>query len=259
MNSKLEWLLKCADHLTANSRSGASINVITILHSLSISLQYSFLPDRITRGILTRTTDNSYSIIINRRERSNKPLLNQERFTIAHEIAHYLLIKQYKWNPLKGDDLEQVEAFCNDFAGRLLVPPQSTKALIFDSGLTLFGSLKSLQKRLKVSWRVLGLQVPKYQPNIAICLSAMRPSKTENLRIRCLWGSSSCKDMPWNTGRYVITNTAFDIGFRAAWRGATENGYSSVNQLSYSIYSSKDPIFGGNILTCALKRQPPLE
>ena len=51
----------------------------------------------------------------------NKSLLNQNdrlRFTVLHELAHYLFAKQFQENLSE----KQIERYCNDFAGAFLLP-----------------------------------------------------------------------------------------------------------------------------------------
>jgi hypothetical protein len=73
------------------------------------------------------------------RSHGRRALLSpQERFTIAHELGHYILMRDTAFRPQRDADYWLGEQLCNRFASRLLIPdslldplvePQSSREL----------------------------------------------------------------------------------------------------------------------------------
>jgi hypothetical protein len=58
------------------------------------------------------------------------PLSPQERFTIAHELGHYILMRDTVFRPQRDADYWLGEQLCNRFASQLLIPDSLLDKLV---------------------------------------------------------------------------------------------------------------------------------
>lgn len=102
------------------------------------------LPDNISGRISYDFGKNSYIIAVNENHHPNR-----QRFTIAHELGHYVLGHGSKEDVLyrNGEsDPDEVEA--NAFAAEILMPKGVVRHLIFEQDIT---DIRVLAKKLWVS------------------------------------------------------------------------------------------------------------
>lgn len=102
------------------------------------------LPDNISGRINYDFNKNSYIITVNENHHPNR-----QRFTIAHELGHYVLGHGSKEDVLyrNGDsDPDEIEA--NAFAAEILMPQGVIRHLIFEQDIT---DIRILAKKLWVS------------------------------------------------------------------------------------------------------------
>jgi hypothetical protein len=64
-----------------------------------------------------------------RRQRRPAPIEAFERFTIAHELGHYVLATQTGHRPRRESEYWLCESLCNEFASELLMPPRLFSSL----------------------------------------------------------------------------------------------------------------------------------
>ena len=99
--------------------------------------------------------------------------VKRDRFTIAHEIGHYLMpwhdtLQQWD-NTINFDLDDKIEQEANDFASELLVPEEYLLQDIKDKKLTL-DLIKSLSEKYNVSLVVMARRILKYSQVEAIAL-----------------------------------------------------------------------------------------
>ncbi len=86
---------------------------------------------------------------------NSKDLPEAQVFTLLHELGHVVLRRSgigIPDNAFFSRSVDEVEAWCNEFAGGLLLPADLTRAIFSESSrLTDTGTLNSLAKRLNVS------------------------------------------------------------------------------------------------------------
>lgn len=124
MSIRRKTIRALAERLLAeHSVRRAPVNVKSIAKSLGLVVNYSATDDSIS-GFLFRKLDEPAVIGVN----SGQSEVRQ-RFTIAHELGHYLLhgtemhVDRFKWRSdvsSKGTDIEEKEA--NLFAAEFLMP-----------------------------------------------------------------------------------------------------------------------------------------
>jgi IrrE N-terminal-like domain len=66
--------------------------------------------------------NEAWEVVLIRRGAQPAPVSPQERFTIAHELAHYLLLTKTHFRPRRTREYWLGEELCNHFAARLLIP-----------------------------------------------------------------------------------------------------------------------------------------
>lgn len=63
------------------------------------------------------------------RPAQRRGLTPRERFTIAHEIGHYVLLQEASFRPQRRRDYWLGESLCQEFASRLLIRPKVVEAV----------------------------------------------------------------------------------------------------------------------------------
>ncbi|PYE89963.1 ImmA/IrrE family metallo-endopeptidase [Phyllobacterium leguminum] len=107
--------------LINRSKRSAPVDVETLSHALGVPVHYANL-DNDTSGMIEKTGPNEFRIIVN----ANHPETRQ-RFTIAHELGHYMLHRH-----LIGDGIDENRAYRSSVNGiyknRNIGPAQETQA-----------------------------------------------------------------------------------------------------------------------------------
>jgi hypothetical protein len=129
--------------------SSIPVDVEAIATDFGIPVSYETLPDNIS-GHITRDegTRAGYRIGINSKDHERR-----QRFTLAHEIAHYILhrdlldaglVDSALYRSKLSDDLERQ---ANRFAAEILLPPHAVRSEFKAAG----GSMAALAAKFNVS------------------------------------------------------------------------------------------------------------
>ena len=124
---------KRAEELFAQHGSEIPVQVVAIAKSLNLRIFTIRMPEFIgslPSGVLAETEDYSWSIFL-----KNTDSLTRQRFTIAHELGHFLL---HRGQPFvdafvagetfyRSDEDNEVEKEANYFAACLLMPAVEVK------------------------------------------------------------------------------------------------------------------------------------
>jgi hypothetical protein len=128
------------------------------------------------------------------------PLGRHERFTIAHEIAHYLILNESAVLPKREAEYWLLEELCNRFASTLLIP-RSLVAGISEprSAAELADAVNSLARAAQVTAEPAARAlVPNVQTPIATGTFHLDPLvSTKRLGFRGWWA----ENRPWWGGR----------------------------------------------------------
>ena len=178
------WLLSSANKLRAGSKD--ALNIEDLLNSFEIQIRLVASESR--SGALARSKDGGWFVII-RGKRSQLNWTVTDRFTAAHELAHFLLIKNWGYSPTISDkkNYYDCEELCNRFASRLLLDYKEVEAAAVLSPRICLGLVRDLATRYQVSNEVAARALIETHPNIAICAFA----KTSLGWQKRLWGLSS--------------------------------------------------------------------
>jgi hypothetical protein len=107
-----------ADELAATR--DVPIDVVALCRELGVGLRIE-LADGPRRGALVQR-GRKWEAVVMRRDARPAPLNGHERFTIAHELGHYLLLRHADFRPQRRAEYWLGEEICNQFASRLLIP-----------------------------------------------------------------------------------------------------------------------------------------
>jgi hypothetical protein len=109
-------------------RRDLPIDPIEILSDLGLGLRIeSGATNRRAGGL--RRLDTGWEVLLTRQEASDAQLTQRDRFTIAHEIGHYLVAARFAFKPQSNREYWDLEEICTDFA-RLLLAPRTALAQI---------------------------------------------------------------------------------------------------------------------------------
>lgn len=150
------------------AQQSAPVDIIGLANDLGVNVNEAWLADDVS-GELVRIDENKYEINVNAAHH-----LTRKRFTIAHELGHFLYHKD-----LIGDGLDDDRAYRSTSAGRYhntrIGPVQETQANQFAANTlmphTLINSLRAeglsrsqMAKRLQVSEHALAIRLGEPYP-----------------------------------------------------------------------------------------------
>jgi len=108
-----------------------------------------------------------------------------DRFTIAHELGHALLMKRFSLHqPLSRAGYWKHEGWCDDFAGHLLVPDDALAAYAVDRAAE---SILEIADACEVTPEPAALRLATAQPNLTIV--ALRHSVANASNIVVKWAA----------------------------------------------------------------------
>jgi hypothetical protein len=101
---------------------GLPVDLLALLGDLGLGLVIGTRDQR-PAGTLRRSREGWEVVVARPAERLQEPAFSEfERFTIAHEVAHYLVEGRFGYRPRSQREYWQLEEICHEFAGALLVP-----------------------------------------------------------------------------------------------------------------------------------------
>ncbi len=139
------------------------IDVAALLEWVGINLRVQIDPTNPSHGSLL-WTDTGVEVIV-RREKPRAYLSPRERFTVAHELGHFFIEARFGYKPVSEAEYWQVEALCNAFAGRLLLPEGEVRGVLQpwpNTPARLLQSVHRLAEKHSVSFQVAGREVVTY-------------------------------------------------------------------------------------------------
>jgi hypothetical protein len=103
------------------------LDLAAVCHELGVGLRVG-AADGPRRGALMQVT-GGWEVVLMRECVRPAPISPQERFTIAHELGHYLLMQGTSFKVHREADYWLGEELCNGFAARLLIPDRLLSGL----------------------------------------------------------------------------------------------------------------------------------
>lgn len=143
------------------------VDVEKLAKKLKITVTSEDLEEKVS-GFLAIDEDNA-TIVVNSNHHENR-----RRFTIAHEIGHFILHKgqmplfldtnlKFYRSAVHNEHTIQIETEANEFAAELLMPQELIEEAIEDDALDISDEydLYQLSKKLKVSEQALTIRLVK--------------------------------------------------------------------------------------------------
>ena len=130
MMSNTSVIRKTLDHacLEINPSGEWPVDLNNVLSRLGIQLYYIATGERQGKAYLQLSEKPTIYLV---QEKSKEPCLGvQERFSVAHELAHWVLWRRMGILPSSTADYWQHEKLCNEFAARVLVSPEALEKFI---------------------------------------------------------------------------------------------------------------------------------
>lgn len=123
MRSEYRRALEKVQHIIDAHQESAPVPVVSLAKALGLSVYtLDTFPDDLS-GMIKKEEDESYGIYVNSKHHPNR-----RRFTIAHEVGHFILHKKYIGDGIVDDALYRsglgsiMETEANTFAAELLMP-----------------------------------------------------------------------------------------------------------------------------------------
>ena len=155
-----QGLLNSQDALTIERfQASAPVNVVGIANAFGINVYHDELPEGISGKIIRDSEhggSSGFSIIVNESEP-----FHRKRFTIAHEIAHFLLHRNRIGDGLTDDALYRsglstvAEVRANKLAADILMPYALIEKAVKDGAK----SVEELAARFKVSQQAMKVRL----------------------------------------------------------------------------------------------------
>jgi hypothetical protein len=155
-------LLADAETLTGST---LPTELAALLEQLGIRLRREIAPDDVRSGGLEKRDGSWWIVLHNSGSLDASALKPRERFTVAHEVGHYLVEARFGHRPTTKREYWSLESLCNEFASHLLLPisavqehldppPQSAKTLMEVAALIAHEASVSLEASAR---RIAGL------------------------------------------------------------------------------------------------------
>jgi hypothetical protein len=187
---KLEWLLDYARRLTDKMPLYRPVDVEQLAHRESFPVvRCQILEKMRAPGLLEEDAGGRMKIKLKASETGSSNLNHRERFTVAHELGHGLLIRRFAWNPSAGEEHRTCELLCDQFAANLLIPDSLLPKLQIQNAAEVISTVMVISRLYQVSREVAARRLADYYRNINIlCGSATVNAKKEEV-IEVFWST----------------------------------------------------------------------
>lgn len=133
------------------------LDLMALLRDFGMSLSVSADgADRYHAGAL-REHASYWEVVIIRppSELYRQDLTPRERFTIAHELGHYLIHMRFSFKPTSRREYWRLEEICNEFAATLLAPQRAVDAALRtdpQKAADVLSSIQELRRSTRISF-----------------------------------------------------------------------------------------------------------
>jgi Zn-dependent peptidase ImmA (M78 family) len=169
LNKQISLAKNAAKKLLEGESHKAPVDVVKIASKLNIDIvQLAFSNDGVSGLLKLKSKSGSPVIAVNKNHHENR-----QRFTIAHEIGHYLLhnVKEMHVDSTavyfrdeestQATNMKEIQA--NQFAAELLMPKymiiNDLKKISFDDDKNIKSTIKNLAKNYKVSEQAMLIRI----------------------------------------------------------------------------------------------------
>lgn len=192
------WLLSCADKLASQSK--LPIDTAGIARRLDVRVRCEDLHLAKHDGEVRRTSSGKYEITVRKGDPAPR-----RRFTLAHELAHVLLDKRFSLRANSKREYWEHEQWCNEFAGRLLVPSAILDTAVLETPRAALNTLWRLRAVCQVSPETAARRIVQHSSSVAY-LAVRRTMNAEGDTVfEVTWRASSLGAAPTpNRGSHLL-------------------------------------------------------
>lgn len=194
------------------------INLKAVRQSLGVNLVVQYGSDR--HGELRRNDSGQYEIVVYKRSTAT-PWRSRDRFTVAHEIGHFIVETKIGYHPTSRSEYWKLEDRCNSFAGQLLIPDDAvgSQSSRFDfTPVSVLDALESLAQQTDASLEATARRlVPSLQDRSSDYAIVVGEVTREVARFRRQGQPSPIAYVRWSVGSRTVTPLDF-LGPRAIIR-----------------------------------------
>ncbi len=204
MNDEMtSWLLSKAGALRKGVQNEIDIERSLREFGIRLLLQTS---DR-RSGALSKSVEGEWVVMV-RGKRQVNCLTAADRFTAAHELGHYLLIKHWNHSPSIDNkrDYYDCESLCNQFASRLLIDHGEIASSAIESPQECLGRVRGWAKQYMVSNEAAARVVVETHPSMVICAF----KRVESGRWNRSWAVASLKGVSRFGTKQVKSDTVLE-------------------------------------------------
>lgn len=145
LTARLERLLSEQVTALTSQFTALPVDLRVIRAALGLGIEVRSAPTQ--HGELLRADEGAGTIVVYHPSRSELNV-HRARFTVAHEIGHFLVDARGGYQPISRSDYWALETLCDRFAGSLLLPAHLLKLSLRPTGKldpkSLLGDLKSI-------------------------------------------------------------------------------------------------------------------
>jgi IrrE N-terminal-like domain len=131
----------------------------------------------------------------------------RERFTLAHEIGHYCVLRRFNVRPRTRSEYWRLEQACDDFAGRLLVDDDDIDRVAGDLSTPkkVMSAIRGLGDACEVSFPVAAHRLVDRIPSISVCrmIYAKSPRDDCLATVKWCWEDSNDPWLDYGQGRFI--------------------------------------------------------
>jgi Zn-dependent peptidase ImmA (M78 family) len=138
-------LLADVDSIIKNAQekgyySGSSLSIESVISTFNdIEVRYEEMEPNQSGSF--KFIDNKWIIGINKSHHKNR-----QKFTLAHELGHYILHREKNINIVdttffRNNETDSIEYMANEFASKLLMPEEKVRDLVDSQGIKNIGEL----------------------------------------------------------------------------------------------------------------------
>jgi hypothetical protein len=162
----------------------APLELLSLLAELGVGLRFSSTPLGANHLGSLREYEGTWEVVIYRIRNllHRRGLTPRERFTVAHELAHYIVESRFSYRPMSTADYWRLERVCNDFAATLLAPDATVEAVLPSaptSATVMLSAIHNLSSRTETSFEVASrriVEAMRCPPAAAACLRLSQAS-----------------------------------------------------------------------------------
>jgi IrrE N-terminal-like domain len=185
----------------------APIDVEVLARALGLRVRFEATSVRRTpEATLVPGEANAEIVLFRNPDRGGAERL-RERFTLAHEIGHYCVLRRFNVRPRSRSEYWRLEQACDDFAGRLLVDDDDVDRFTNDLSTPkkVMSAIRRLGDACEVSFPVAAHRLVDRIPSVTVC-RVIFPTSPRNdcvATVKWCWEDSNDPWLDYGQGRFV--------------------------------------------------------